>query len=91
MKKQQSVYVFGLGILFFSLAGCSKSGPGATNACENHAEKIAAAANAYVSNPGKNTCESYKAAINDLFKTCPTYYTGLSRQTLEDFNNTPCQ
>ncbi len=86
MKKLLSAGVV-LGLL---LTGCSKKESIIANNCDNEARKVSNAANAYVASPTKANCEAYKKTINDALKNCPNYYSGLSRQTLEDFNNTVC-
>ncbi|MDQ1089181.1 hypothetical protein [Siphonobacter sp. SORGH_AS_1065] len=90
MKKQWSrIIVLTLsGIVL--MVGCSKKQGVSVDACNTNAERLKAAADAYVANQSKANCEAYKKSINDILKSCPTYYSGISKQTLEDFNNTPC-
>lgn len=58
--------------------------------CSNDAEKVTNAAIAYGNNPTKANCEAYKKTINDLYKSCATFYTGASKQALDDFMDEPC-
>ncbi len=86
MKKLWSIGLF-MGLL---LTACSKKESIIASNCDNEAQNVSNAANAYVASPTKANCEAYKKTINDALKNCPSYYSGLSRQTLEDFNNTVC-
>ncbi|MBE9466583.1 hypothetical protein ACFP1I_23525 [Dyadobacter subterraneus] len=70
---------------------CSKSNPVVATSCEKNAEKVTNAGTAYAADPtSKTKCEAYKTAVNDFFKSCPTYYSGASKDALNDFLNTPC-
>ena len=70
---------------------CSKSNPVVATSCEKNAEKVTNAANAFSSDPtSKAKCEAYKTAVSDFLKSCPTYYTGVTKDALDDFMNTPC-
>ncbi|MFT4031381.1 MAG: hypothetical protein QM669_03115 [Siphonobacter sp.] len=87
MKNLKPVCVlFALVVLF---TNCSKKEP-VMNNCENEGKKVTDAANVYVNNPTVANCEAYKKAVIDALNACPDYYTGVSKQTLEDFKNTPC-
>ncbi len=88
MEKKLSLGLVVVSVALFT--ECSKKESMVTNTCENEAQKVTNAANAFVANPTKANCEAYKKSINEALKNCPTYYTGVSKQALEDFNNTPC-
>lgn len=69
---------------------CSKSNPVVATSCEKNAEKVSNAATAYVSNPtDKTKCEAYKTAVSDFFKSCPSYYSGATKDALDDFMKSP--
>ena len=58
--------------------------------CGANAQKVTDAALAYAQNPGKAACEAYKKEVIAFIKSCPTFYTGVHKQELEDFANEPC-
>lgn len=87
-KNFRAVAFFATISLIFS---CTKSDPVIGSSCEKNAEKVAEAANAYAAAPTSTArCEAYKTAVNNLFKSCPTYYSGTSRDALDEFLKTPC-
>ncbi len=73
------------------LTNCSKDkgvGPGA---CSDNSKKVSEAATAWSSDiTNKTKCEAYKTAIRDFYKSCPTFYTGASKQALDEFLNYSC-
>jgi len=76
-----------MGLVF----SCSKSDPVVSTSCEKNAEKVSDAATAYASDPtSKSKCEAYKTAVNSFFKSCPAYYSGASKDALDEFLKTPC-
>jgi hypothetical protein len=59
--------------------------------CGNNAEKVTAAAQVWASDPTKTaSCEAYKDAVRDFYKSCNTYYTGAAKKALDDFLAEPC-
>lgn len=81
-----SVFYAGL-ILGMSCKGKDPVNP--TN-CGANAEKVTAAAQVYASNVNKANCEAYKKEVIAFIKSCPTFYTGVTKQQLEEFANEPC-
>ncbi|CAG5016676.1 hypothetical protein DYBT9275_05606 [Dyadobacter sp. CECT 9275] len=75
--------------LFF-LTNCKKDSVLNPQNCSNSAEKASTAATNYGTNPTKANCEAYKNAVKDLFKSCPTYYTGATKDALDEFLAEPC-
>ncbi|GHB81082.1 hypothetical protein [Persicitalea jodogahamensis] len=71
--------------------GCSKDGtsPSPQN-CVDNSQKVTDAVTVYATNPNKANCEAYKNTVRDFFKSCPTYFTGASKQAYEDFLAEPC-
>lgn len=70
---------------------CSKSSPVVATSCEKNAEKVTNAATAFSSDPTNvSKCEAYKTAVNDFYKSCPTFYTGTTKDALDEFLKTPC-
>ena len=79
-------YVF-LGLL---LSCSGKKGVSPAN-CEASGERASAAATAFANDPqNKSKCEAYKNAVRDIFQSCPTYYTGATKQAIDEFMATPC-
>ncbi|MFA7471923.1 MAG: hypothetical protein WCY86_03400 [Spirosomataceae bacterium] len=72
------------------LAGCKKNEPLGVMACGANAEKFTDAAVRFSQDPNEATCEAYKKAIVEYIKSCPTYYTAVQKQELEEFANSPC-
>lgn len=92
MKNQfKSVSLLTICTGLFLLTNCSDNPatPNATN-CGNDAEKVSTAAQAYVANPTKATCEAYKNTVKDFYKSCATFYTGAAKDALDDFIAEPC-
>lgn len=80
-----------ISIILGMTLSCSKSDPIVTTSCEKNAEKVTNAGTAYAADPtSKTRCEAYKTAVNDFFKSCPTYYSGASKDALDDFMKSPC-
>ncbi|MDQ6482454.1 hypothetical protein [Dyadobacter sp. LHD-138] len=76
-----------MGLIF----SCTKSDPIVGTSCERNAEKVSEAALAYTSDPTSTArCEAYKTAVSNFFKSCPTYYSGASKDALDEFLKTPC-
>ncbi len=81
-----------LSFSFGMLGSCSKAASVVASNCDNAANKVTAASNAYIADPtNKVKCQAYATAINDLYKSCPTYYTGASKKALDDFLATACK
>ena len=60
--------------------------------CSNNAEKVTAAGKVWANDPANEAnCEAYKVAVRDFYKSCETYYTGASKQALDDFLASPCK
>lgn len=81
-----SVFYVGL------ILGMSCKGKGPVNPlnCGANAEKVSAAALAWGNENSVANCEAYKKELIAFFKSCPTFYTGATKQQLEEFTNGPC-
>lgn len=78
MKKKLSLGLVVVSVALFT--ECSKKESMVTNTCENEAQKVTNAANAFVANPTKANCEAYKKSINEALKTVqPTTPVSASR------------
>lgn len=58
--------------------------------CGANAEKVSAAALAWANENSVANCEAYKKELRAFFKSCPTFYTGVTKQELEEFLDDPC-
>ncbi len=74
------------------ILGMSCKGKGPVNPlnCGANAEKVTAAAQAYANNSSVANCEAYKKEVIAFIKSCPTFYTGVTKQQMEEFANEPC-
>lgn len=92
MKTQLTILRTLIGTTILGMAlSCSKSNPVVATSCEKNAEKVTNTANAFSTDPtSKAKCEAYKTAVSDFLKSCPTYYTGVTKDALDDFMKTPC-
>lgn len=74
------------------ILGMSCKGKGPVNPlnCGANAEKVTAAAQAYANNSTVANCEAYKKEVIAFIKSCPTFYTGVTKQQMEEFANEPC-
>src|SRR5690606_11387447 len=61
------------------------SGPGNPMACSSNAEKVSKAAEVFLAEQNEANCNTYKNALKDFFKSCPTFYTGVQKKDLEEF------
>ncbi|GAB2786208.1 hypothetical protein GCM10027275_33320 [Rhabdobacter roseus] len=81
-----STYVF-----FGLLLSCSGKKDVSPANCEASGERASAALNAYIADPeNKTKCEAYKSALRDIFQSCPTYYTGATKQSMEELLAATC-
>ncbi len=86
--KNLIVSVFYVGLILGM--SCKGKSPVSPLSCGTNAQKVTDAAVAYSQNPGKAACEAYKKEVIAFIKSCPTFYTGTTKQDLEDFANEPC-
>ncbi|GAA4437679.1 hypothetical protein GCM10023091_17230 [Ravibacter arvi] len=87
MKKNVIVAAVALTALF---VGCKdKSNPNPLN-CGANAEKVTKAAVAFGNEPSVANCEAYKKEVVAFIKSCPTFYSGVTKQELEEIANMPC-
>ena len=80
-------------VVFLSLVlltGCIRKTVISPLGCVGNAEKVTESAAKYVNDPSKANCEAYKKTIVDFFKSCPTFYTGVTKKDLDDFVAEPC-
>lgn len=78
--------------VFTSFISCSKAADVAANNCEKAAEKVSNAGQVFLSDPtNKTKCQAYVNAITELFKDCPNFYTGTTKQQLLDFQKNACK
>ena len=92
MKNQFNRKVYSL-LLFLGLAlctGCFRKTVITPLSCTTDALKVTESATKYLNEPSKANCEAYKKNVIDFLKSCPTYYTGATRQDLDDFAAQPC-
>ncbi|WP_131694674.1 hypothetical protein [Dyadobacter tibetensis] len=75
----------------FLMTNCKKSSvaPNPMN-CAKNSESLNKALTDFVATPNNTTCAKYKDAIRDFFKSCPTYYSGVTKKDLEEFLAEPC-
>ncbi len=76
-----------LGIILLSSCGKDKASP---MNCASNAEKVGDVATTYAQNPTKANCEAYKSAVRDFYKSCANFYTGASKQAMDEFLAEPC-
>ncbi len=66
---------------------CKGKGPVTPQNCGANAEKLTAAAQAYAKDASVANCTAYKKELEAFFKSCPTFYSGVTKQELEEFLN----
>ncbi len=84
---------FIVSVFYISLIlGMSCKGKNPVNpvACGANAEKVAAAAQAWGNDNSVANCEAYKKEVVAFIRSCPTFYSGTTKQELEEFANQPC-
>lgn len=70
---------------------CKGKNPVTPFNCAANAEKVSKAALAWGENQTPANCEAYKKEIAAFVKSCPAFYTGTTKEELEEFVNTPCE
>ncbi|TDB64579.1 hypothetical protein [Arundinibacter roseus] len=87
--KKTTVLLAFTGLVTFSNCGKKDTDPSPEN-CGMNAEKVLEAANTFGTNPSKTTCEAYKKTLEAFYKSCPTFYTGVTKQQFDEFLAEPC-
>lgn len=81
-----------LSTAFVGILSCSKVADVAAKNCDNSADKVSKAADAFVADvTNKTKCQAYVDAIVEMLKDCPTYYPAGTKQALLDFQKNGCK
>ncbi|HEV7382433.1 MAG TPA: hypothetical protein VGN64_21705 [Dyadobacter sp.] len=87
-KSTTTVFATSATVLFLS-CGDKDNSPSPAN-CSTNAEKVTAAAQTYSQSPTKANCEAYKGTVKDFYMSCATFYTGATKDALDEFLAEPC-
>jgi hypothetical protein len=81
-----------LSLSFGMLGSCSKAAAVVATNCEANAKKVTDAGTAFFADPtNKTKCQAYITAINDMYKSCPTYYSAAVKKSLDDALANACK
>ncbi len=90
MKK---VFVWGICLGLSMAVGCKKDKGGPLNplGCAANANKVVEATTRWGEDPSIANCEAYKKEAIAFIKSCPTFYSGVQKEQIEEISNMACE
>ncbi len=87
----KSVVIFVMYAGLVTGLGCKGRGPVNPLNCSVNAQKVTEASLNYSKSQTVANCEAYKREVIAFIQSCPAFYSGTTKQEMEEFANMPCE